>query len=430
MKSTTQKTLLIVGAIALAAACGKDDDPNTGSNGNPNGDDNNVTNNVTNADPNNMTNVDPNNMTNVDPNNMTNVDPNAMTNNVDPGEPGDCETYCDTVMANCTGEYEQYESREACVDYCSNVSGWEAGLTGDVDGNTIGCRTYHGGDPSAGDPALHCYHAGPSGGGVCGSYCETYCQLTAKHCVGANALYDNNGACMQACAGFDASGTPGDIEYDTVQCRIYHAGAPAFTDADLHCGHSGEVSTMFCIGSPEDFNFRTDSPANYTRVDRLGMPAVSTALIASKDAYNDDDPAGDVAGTYVGEIVATLNVLHGALDDDITGAGLTPCDMADNDADGLPDCVGQEVLPGGPTVAGLVLPDTIKIDPAGAAGFPNGRLLPDPVIDVTLAVILLDMSVHGPGVLAGLPLNPATNDVGVEGAFLTSFPYLHPPHTP
>lgn len=185
---------------------------------------------------------------------------------------------------------------------------------------------------------------------------------------------------------------------------------------------------MFCVGQPTDFHFRTDLPNTYTRVDRMGMPAVSTALIASKDAYNDDTPAGDVSGTYVSEIIATLNFLHGALDTQLIGMSLTPCSMDDTDADNLPDCVGQQVVANGPTVAALILPDTLKIDPSAAAGFPNGRKLADPVIDVTLSVILLDMTVHDPTALVGV--NPTANDLGVEGAFLTSFPYLHAPHQP
>jgi hypothetical protein len=73
--------------------------------------------------------------------------------------------------------------------------------------------------------------------------------------------------------------------------------------------------------------------------------------------------------------------------------------------------------------APLVLPDTLKVDTANPAGFPNGRALADPVIDVTLAVLLLDLSVHSATDLVGA-LNPATNDV----AFLTEFPYVAPAH--
>ncbi len=158
-----------------------------------------------------------------------------------------------------------------------------------------------------------------------------------------------------------------------------------------------------------DYNFRTDAPSAYSRVDRIGMPAVATALIASKDDYNAADPVDDVAGDFVGEIVGSLVGLHAALDDDLAGVGLTPCTV---EADGAGTCVAQ----GGP----LILPDTLVVDFTAASGFPNGRELADPVIDVTLAVVLLDLSVHGAGTLAGLPLNPPANDV----AFMTSFPYL------
>lgn len=86
-------------------------------------------------------------------------------------------------------------------------------------------------------------------------------------------------------------------------------------------------------------------------------------------------------------------------------------------------CLSQ-VVPGtgGVTVAGAVVPDTLTLNLAANAGFPNGRLLADPVIDVTLAVIFLDLSRNGPGTLAGLPLNPRSNDVPLPNGF----PFLAP----
>lgn len=85
----------------------------------------------------------------------------------------------------------------------------------------------------------------------------------------------------------------------------------------------------------------------------------------------------------------------------------------------------EQVIPGtgGVTVAQAVVPDTLTLNLAAASGFPNGRRLPDPVIDVTLAVIFLDLTVHGAGTLAGLPLNPPANDV----AFRAGFPFLAQP---
>lgn len=85
----------------------------------------------------------------------------------------------------------------------------------------------------------------------------------------------------------------------------------------------------------------------------------------------------------------------------------------------------EQVIPGtgGVTVAQAVVPDTLTLNLAAASGFPNGRRLPDPVIDVTLAVIFLDLTVHGAGTLAGLPLNPRANDV----PFRAGFPFLAQP---
>lgn len=87
------------------------------------------------------------------------------------------------------------------------------------------------------------------------------------------------------------------------------------------------------------------------------------------------------------------------------------------------NCLAQTIPGAGTTVAGAVVPDTLTLNLAAASGFPNGRRLPDPVIDVTLAVIFLDLTRHSPGLFASLPVNPAANDV----PFRTSFPYLAAP---
>lgn len=83
-------------------------------------------------------------------------------------------------------------------------------------------------------------------------------------------------------------------------------------------------------------------------------------------------------------------------------------------------CLNQ-IIPGtSSTVASLIIPDTMTLDLTKPAGFPNGRRLQDPVIDVTLAVIFLDLDVHAPDILAKLPLNPPAND----RPFRATFPYL------
>jgi hypothetical protein len=84
--------------------------------------------------------------------------------------------------------------------------------------------------------------------------------------------------------------------------------------------HPGPVA-----GGP--YNFRTDPPSMYVRVDRMGMPATATALISStaKTAYNDDDPATDGTRKYVPEIQNDLTGLTNALADDFLALGFQPC---------------------------------------------------------------------------------------------------------
>jgi hypothetical protein len=80
-------------------------------------------------------------------------------------------------------------------------------------------------------------------------------------------------------------------------------------------------------GTGSGFVFRTDAPSAYTRVDRMGMPAVSTALIAtaSKSAYNDDNPAVDATGKWVPTIKADLTTLTTELIGQFRSLGLNPC---------------------------------------------------------------------------------------------------------
>lgn len=206
--------------------------------------------------------------------------------------------------------------------------------------------------------------------------------------------------------------------------------APDAPEGDADAGAPGFT---FATGNP------VDNPDDFVQVDRVGMPAVSTVLVPSdrKTAYNEADPS--MTTDFVGDFVATLGGLHDALDDDLTGLGLVPCAVSDPPA-ATDECVQQEIFAGGPTVASLVVPDTLTINPSADAGFPNGRLPSDQVINVTLAVIMLDMdgtaAVGGndieqnpfiftsEGALGGF-VNPTSNDK----SFQDSFPFLAAPHT-
>lgn len=75
-------------------------------------------------------------------------------------------------------------------------------------------------------------------------------------------------------------------------------------------------------------------------------------------------------------------------------------------------CLNQTVplarVPAGTRVIDLVIPDTITIWPDRDIGFPNGRLLSDPVIDILLGAILLDVNKAGQNAasFAAIPLDP------------------------
>lgn len=75
------------------------------------------------------------------------------------------------------------------------------------------------------------------------------------------------------------------------------------------------------------FNFRTDAPSAYVRVDRMGMPAVATAVISSstKTRFNDADPRDDANLVFLDDIIYTLKGLTDALSDDLAGGGFQMC---------------------------------------------------------------------------------------------------------
>ncbi|HYE04242.1 MAG TPA: DUF4331 family protein [Planctomycetota bacterium] len=182
------------------------------------------------------------------------------------------------------------------------------------------------------------------------------------------------------------------------------AGALALS---VGCGHDDDDDDDAPVA--DAFVFEELRGEVNSQEDMMGMPAINTALVGTsrKESYNKTNLAAQTAGLWVPEFTTRLNALHAALDDDLTGLGLTPCST------------NEALEQGGP----LVIPDTVKIDTTTAAGFPNGRRLQDQAIDLTLAVVLLDLDVHPVTTFAGLPLNPAANDK----PFLTEFPYLAAP---
>lgn len=203
---------------------------------------------------------------------------------------------------------------------------------------------------------------------------------------------------------------------------------------------------------PDLYDFREDEADAYTRVDRQGFPAVNTALIGAdnKDAYNAASPTNDAAGDYLADVGGALTFLHtgggtpgnglgdelrvalGALNPDATPAEIEglicnpPGDIDPNDT-----CVAQ----GGP----FVFPDVILLNTGMPTGFPNGRALEVPVIDIILAVLLLDVldgdkAFNFTTLQAFVDLDGATDgqqglsQSGNDLEFAADFPYLAAAH--
>ena len=67
--------------------------------------------------------------------------------------------------------------------------------------------------------------------------------------------------------------------------------------------------------------------AAYTSVDRMGNPAIATALIGTsqKNIYNDVTPTQDAAGQFITEERNLLNGLYSNIADDLVNIGLRLC---------------------------------------------------------------------------------------------------------
>ncbi len=274
---------------------------------------------------------------------------------------------------------------------------------------------------------------------------------------------------LAGCPSDDTSGTGGtDTDDPTTMTATMTASStmtgpsttdpttgPSTTDPDTTVGETdptGDTDTDTTGPDPDAFDFRDDDPSAYTRVDRMGFPAVLTGLIASEneDAYNAANPTNDVAGDFLADIAATLDYLHagtggsdgnGLNDELVTAAGILEADVSLCNHPGTADPNDTCVSQGGP----FVFPDVITVNTSADTGFPNGRGLAAPVVDIILAVLLLDVHENDPGtgaftgfnvgaLLLFADLDPATE--GNQGLsqsdndlpFNEDFPYLAPAH--
>ena len=167
------------------------------------------------------------------------------------------------------------------------------------------------------------------------------------------------------------------------------------------------------VGSPVSDNVDNDSafrssfpflaPATTGQLDRMGRPAVNTALVPSglKDAYNESPDPSAWAAQFTDEFVASLDFV-----------------------DGLDGTAGNALLGDSTALAGVLVDDRIVIDTSeadctggylavetGVAGNCGGRTLEQDVMDATLAA------------LVGTPIS---DNVDNDSAFRSTFPFVAP----
>jgi hypothetical protein len=158
-----------------------------------------------------------------------------------------CGNYCSTLKGNCPGSYWPYIDDASCQLDCAGRFQWMVGTPCDTSVNTVDCRTTHASQATGTVQSVECVNAGPTGGGVCGSLCDNYCQDAQHACKGAQTLFPDYLTCKSMCAAFPTTGAPTDTSGNTIQCRIYYLGlaADATPGADTtNCPHANIVSDL------------------------------------------------------------------------------------------------------------------------------------------------------------------------------------------
>ena len=165
-----------------------------------------------------------------------------------------CESYCDAVMTNCKGKYEQYRTFDQCVEVCKKLP---EGTAGDEDVNSVQCRIRQAAFAES-EPFVYCKSAGPLGAGRCGSNCVAYCSLMQTTCTAQStdgnlelSYFADSQACLSACGAIpvheddpaqyssSATASPSCFVGNTLYCRMYHVAAALEQDTpDEHCPHA------------------------------------------------------------------------------------------------------------------------------------------------------------------------------------------------
>lgn len=128
-------------------------------------------------------------------------------------------------------------------------------------------------------------------GGTAGPTCAIYCSTVTTNCIGANAQYSNEAACLGSCSAFTA-GSSGATSGNNLGCRAYHAGA-APADLPLHCPHAGPAGDATCGSNCESFCTIAVAKCAGTFADVGACTSACMAFPTATARYNSSTTSGN-----------------------------------------------------------------------------------------------------------------------------------------
>jgi hypothetical protein len=156
------------------------------------------------------------------------------------------DAQCSSTFAGCPGHRNTHTPQpDAGSDASSRDSG--NGSTGPDSGSTT---TVDSGNPSLVDSGTDADSGGDDGGGDGGDaaaavpvdLCDQYCTTMMANCTGSNAQYTSYMFCMNVCPHYPV-GHPGDMQGNTLYCRLRLAHDAATTETAASCQVAGPSGT-------------------------------------------------------------------------------------------------------------------------------------------------------------------------------------------
>jgi hypothetical protein len=249
-----------------------------------------------------------------------------------------CLDYCTRIMAPAlcgpaqatdaspnappTQPHQAYTDIKTCFGICALLP---AGDESEPNGmNSVACRNHQLDIQESGGEET-CASSGPGGNAVCGTNCESYCQLYKAACqaVQPNPSTElEQHTCVLKCQGLkdtETFDTDANSSGDTLQCRLYHTSA-ASVDPITHCWHAQlpaqntvtpkgpcvddptippdcasfcQLEMAECQGPDQIYE---DNPQGVTPSPNMQCMAVCDALSSSGHAGSVDDTTGNTIG--------------------------------------------------------------------------------------------------------------------------------------